>query len=93
MEQILAIEAACYIALMILLGILSARRRLNENLIALCVVAPISLLIITAGIDANLSSPTPYPFGIFAVSFAAIIVTVVGYPLVKWIHRQIFPHK
>ena len=93
MNQILAIEAICYIALMIILGILAARGRMTENLCAVLVIAPINLMIMTAGISANLSSPTPYPFGLIAVSLATIIFTVVGYPLAKWLYRQTFPRK
>lgn len=92
MQQILGIEAICYIALIIILGILAARGRLTENLFALCLIPPISLMIITAAIGADLSSPTSYPFGLIVVSLATIIITVVGYPLAKWLYRQIFPH-
>ena len=93
MQQILVAEAICYIALIMLLGILAVRGRMTENLFALCMVVPISLMIMTAGIGANLSSPTPTPFGFIAVILATIIFTVVGYPFVKWLYRQIFPHK
>ena len=93
MRMILNIEVICYFGLILFQIILAVRGLLTEQLFALLQVAFISLIMITAGLDANLSSPHPYPFGLLTGSIGTIVFAVIGYPIARWIYRQVFPPK
>lgn len=89
MTQILILEAMGYFALLALQAFWHARGELTEQRFALFQVVPLTLIMITAGLDAYLS--TPDPFGLLAVSIGSIVFAVVGYLIARWIYRQVFP--
>ena len=93
MAQIIIIEVIGYFGILAVLGFWHARGELTEHRFALFQVAPLSLIIITAGLDAYLSSPHPYPFGLLALSIGTIIFAAIGYPIARWIYRHVFPPK
>ena len=90
MSQILLIEIICYFGIIVLLPILAVRGILTEQLFALLQVAPLTLILITALL--NYSSPG-YPFGLLAGSVGTIVFTIIGYPIARWLYRQLFPRK
>ena len=93
MRQMVTIEVVSYFGILILQGIWFARGELTEQRFALFQVAPLTLIMITAGLDAYLSSLHPYPFGLLALSIGTIVFATLGYPIARWIYRQIFPLK
>lgn len=90
MTPILIIEVICYFGILALQGFWYARGELTEQRFALFQVAPLTLIMITAGLDAYLSSSHSYPFGLLAFSIGTIIFAIIGYPLARWIYRQLF---
>jgi len=93
MAQILMIEVIGYFGILALQGFWYARKELTEQRFALFQVAPLTLIMITAGLDAYLSSPHPYPFGLLALSIGTIVFAIIGYPIARWIYRQTLPPK
>ncbi|MEW6402319.1 MAG: hypothetical protein AB1649_11000 [Chloroflexota bacterium] len=93
MSPILIIEVAGYFGILALQGFWHARGELTEQRFAIFQIAPLTIIIMTAGLDAYLSSPQPYPFGLLAMSIGTIIFAVIGYPIARWVYRQIFPPK
>jgi hypothetical protein len=93
MKQILIIEVICYFGILALQGFWYARGQLTEQRFAVFQVAPLVLIIITAGLDAYLSAARPYAFGLLALSIGTIIFTVIGYPIALWLYRQFPPPK
>jgi len=93
MRQILLIETICYFGLIGLEIYWQIHVERNERRFALLQVASLTLIMLTAGLDANLSLPHPYPFGLLAISIGAILFAVIGYPIARWIYRQVFPEK
>jgi hypothetical protein len=63
----------------------------NEQRFALLQVATLSLIMITAGLNAYLSSP--YPFGLVVGTIGTIVFAIIGYPIFRWAYRQFFPPK
>ncbi len=93
MAPILIIEVIGYFGILALQGFWYARGELTEQRFALFQVAPITLIMITAGLDAYLSLAHPYPFGLLALSIGTIIFAIIGYPIFRWVYRQVFPPK
>jgi len=93
MAQILIIEVVGYFGILALQVFWHVRGELTEQRFALFQVASLTLIIITAGWDAYLSSPHPYPFGLLAMNIGTIIFAIIGYPIARWIYRQVFPPK
>ena len=91
MREILIIEVICYFGIILLQIIWGVRGELTEQRFALFQVAPLTLIMITAGLDAYLSSP--YPFGLVVGSIGTIVFAIIGYPIARWIYRQVFPPK
>jgi hypothetical protein len=93
MGQILIVEVIGYFGILALQVYWHVHRELTERRFALFQVTPLTLIMITAGLEAYLSSPHPYPFGLFALSIGTIIFAIIGYPIARWIYRQTFPPK
>jgi len=93
MKQILIIEVIGYFGVILLQSIWAIRKELTEQRFALFQVASLTLIMITAGLDAYLSSPTPYPFGLVTGSIGPILFAIIGYPIARWIYRQASPPK
>lgn len=93
MSQVLIIELVCYVGVIVLLIFWGIRGILTEQLFAAFLAAPLSLIIITAGLDAYLSSPDPYPFGLIVSSIGSLVSTILSYLIARWGYRQIFPPK
>ncbi len=93
MSQLLVIEVIGYFGVILLQIFWGIRGMLTEQRFALFQVAPLTLIMITAGLDAYLSSPHPYPFGLLALSIGTIVFAIIGYPIARWIYRQVFPPK
>ena len=93
MTQIVLIETICYFGIILSLPVLAARGKLTEHLFALLLAAPLGLILITAGLDANLSSPDPYPFGLIALSIGTLISTILSYLIARWAYKQLFRRK
>jgi hypothetical protein len=79
-----------YFGVILLQIIWGIRGALTERRFALFQVAPLSLLMITAVL--YYSSPE-YPFGLVAGSIGTILFSIIGYPIARWVYRQIFPPK
>jgi len=91
MSQVLIPEVVCYAGVIALLIFWGIRGKLTEQLFAVFLVAPLGLILITAGLDANRSSPDPYPFGLIALSIGTLVATIMAYVIARWLYRQIFP--
>ncbi len=90
MTPILIIEVIGYFGILALQGFWYARGELTEQRFALFQVASLSLIMITSVI---FSSSPEYPFGLLAGSIGTIVFAVIGYPIARWIYRQVFPPK
>jgi hypothetical protein len=93
MGQILIFEVLGYFGILLVQVFWHVRGELTERRFALFQVSSLTLIIITAGLDAYLSSPRPYPFGLIAISIGTMVFAVMGYPIARWIYRQMFPPK
>jgi hypothetical protein len=91
MKEILIVEVIGYFGVILLQIIWFVRGELTEQRFALFQVATLTLIMITAGLDAYLSSR--YTFGLVMVSIGTIVFAFVGYPIARWIYRQVFPLK
>jgi hypothetical protein len=91
MRLILIIEVIGYFGVILLQIFWGIRGVLTEQRFALFQVASLSLIMITAGLDAYLSSP--YPFGLVAGTIGTIVFAIIGYPIARWIYRHGFPPK
>ncbi len=90
MRLLLAIEIIGYFGELGLQAYWGIRGLLTEQRFALLQVATISLILITA----NLYYAEPgYPFGVLVGSIATLVFMVVGYPVARWLYRQVFPGK
>jgi|RhiMetdeSRZDD1v2_1073273.scaffolds.fasta_scaffold115515_3 hypothetical protein len=93
MGQILIIEVIGYFGIIGLEIYWQIHGIRNEQRFALLQVATLTLIMITAGLNAYLSSPNPYPFGLLALSIGTLAFMIIGYPITRWIYRQFFPPK
>ncbi len=93
MKFLIIIEVLSYFGLLFLQVFWGIRGILTEQRFALFQIAFLSLILITVGMDAYFSSPHPYPFGLLVGSVSTIIFASIGYPLARWVYRQIFPPK
>ena len=86
MHQLLVLETLGYFGVILVQIIWNVRGELTEQRFALFQVASLSLIMITA----VLSSALPeYPFGLLAGSIGTIVFAIIGYPLARWIYRQV----
>jgi|WetSurMetagenome_2_1015567.scaffolds.fasta_scaffold1304010_1 hypothetical protein len=90
MKQILMIEVIGYLGIILLQAIWAVRGELTEQRFAIFQVAALSLLMITVVL---FSSTPEYPFGLFAGIFATFLFCVIGYPILRWVFRQVSPPK
>jgi hypothetical protein len=93
MNLLLRIEVLCFFGIIGLEIYWQIHGVRNEQRFALLQVASLTLIMITAGLDAHLSSPNPYPFGLLALSIGTFLFMIFGYPITRWIYRQVFPPK
>ena len=93
MSHLLAIEVICYFGTLGLLIFWGVRGILTEQRFAIFMTAPLTLIIITAGLDANLSLPSPYPFGLVALGIGTLISSVLTYVMARWAYKGLFPPK
>jgi len=89
MKIMLLIEVVGYFGVLALQAIWFIRGELTEHRFALFQVAALTLIMITAGLGTFLSSH--YTFGLIVGSIATIVFALIGYPIAKWIYRQVFP--
>ncbi len=90
MKQILIIEVIGYFGVILLQSIWASRGELTEQRFALFQVASLSLIMITVVL---FSSSPEYPFGLLAGSIGVILFSIIGYPILRWVYRQVFPPK
>jgi hypothetical protein len=91
MRVILIVEAVGFFAVLLLEVIWGVRGALTERRFVLPPVASLTLIIMTAGLDAYLSSP--YPFGLVVGTLGIVISAVIEYLLFRYVYRQSFPQK
>jgi len=91
MRPILILEVIGFFGILLLQIIWGARGALTERRFALLPVLSLSLIMITAGLDAYLTSP--YPFGLAALIVAITLFSILGYLLLRYVYRQSFPRK
>ncbi len=85
MSLILIIEVIGYFGVILLQIIWGIRGVLTEQRFALFQVASLTLIAITAVL--YYSSPE-YPFGLLAGSIGTILFAIIGYPIARWIYKQ-----
>lgn len=90
MQQLLVIEMIGYFGILFLQLVWYSRGELTEQRFAIFQVASLSLIMITVVL---FSSSPEYPFGLLAGSLGTILFTVIGYPIARWVYRQVFPSK
>ena len=91
MRSVLIFEIIGYFGIIWLLAVWYVRGELTEQRFALYSVMPLSLIMLTAGLNAYLSSS--YLFGLVIEIIATIVFAIIGYQIARWIYRQVFPHK
>jgi uncharacterized membrane protein YdjX (TVP38/TMEM64 family) len=85
------IEVIGFFGILLLEAIWGVRGELTERRFALLPVASLSLIMITGGLDAYLSSP--YPFGLLVLIIGIILSSLIEYLLLRYLYRQSFSHK
>ncbi len=90
MRPIIIIEVICYFGVILLQIFWGIRGVLTEQRFALFQVASLSLIMITVGL---FDYSPEYPFGLIAISIAVFLFWIIGYPMARWIYRQVFPPK
>ena len=90
MRILLLIEVVTYFGLLALQAYWQVRGILTDRSFALFQVAQISLIMITAGLYYAVPD---YPFGLAVFVVATAAFTALGYPIARWIYRQVFPPK
>jgi hypothetical protein len=88
MKQLLIIEVIGYFGIILLQSVWAARGELTEQRFALFQVASLTLIIITVVLFSYSS-----PLGFLMGSIATTIFAILGYPIARWIYRQVFPPK
>ena len=88
MRAILIVEVIGYFGIILLQIIWGIRGLLTEQRFALFQVASLSLIMITVVLSSYLPE---YPFGLVAGSIGTVLFSVIGYPIARWIYRQMFP--
>jgi hypothetical protein len=87
MRLLLVIEVIGYFGVLLLQIIWGIRGILTEQRFALLQVASLTLIMITVVL---LSFSPEYPFGLLAGSIGTVIFGIIGYPIARWLYRQIF---
>ncbi len=87
MGQILVIEVIGYFGIILLQIFWGIHGMLTEQRFALFQTASLTLIAITAVV--HYSTPN-YPFGLLAGSIGTIIFALIGYPILRWVYRQLF---
>ena len=88
MDSILVIEAIGYFGVIFLQSVWYLRGELTEQRFALFQIASLALIMITKVIG---YSKPEYPFGLLAGSIGTVIFALIGYPILRWVYRQMFP--
>ena len=91
MRLILIIEVISYFGIILLQIIWGIRRVLTEQRFALFQVASLTLIMLTAGLFAYFSSPGHPLFGLVVGIIVTIVFSIIGYPILRWVYRQISP--
>jgi len=87
MRSILIIQVTGFIGVLLLETIWGIRRELTELRFALLPVVSLSLIMITAGLDAYLSSP--YSVGLVALAIGVILASVLEYLLLRYVYGKV----
>ena len=90
MRLMLIIEIVGYFGILALQVFWAIHGILTEQRFALFQVGSLTLIIITVGL---FNYSPEFPFGLIAISIAVFLLWVIGYPMARWIYRQIFPPK
>lgn len=88
MRVILIVEVIGFFAVLLLEVIWGIRGVLTERRFTLPPVTALTLIMITAGLDAYLSSP--YPFGLVAGAIGIMFAAIIEYLLLRYTYRQSF---
>jgi hypothetical protein len=90
MDSILIVEIVGYFGIILLQVFWGIRGELTEQRFALFQVAPLSLILISVVL---LNASPEFPFGFLMGSIGTLVFSIIGFPISRWIYRQVFPPK
>lgn len=90
MKLLLIIEVIGYFGVVGLQAYWGVHRVLTEQRFALFQVGSLTLIMITAVLY---YARPDYPFGLVAGSITTLLFAIIGYPIARWIYRQVLPPK